>query len=634
MKNLNTNANNTNAKGEKAMRRESKFKIQGQTSIEKAAGRISSMYEDYKTSEELMLPAQIRFADIKDVVKLLSGNYAIADATGVVTEGVNRTLNAKTMKELSRCIDRCGEEGTSNKTGKRYVSYKPLIRSVKVIPRLGGGTAVVEVCSKYEVQEFFNKRIPSLDLNACTVEDLKAIQDDMQVIGRVLQEIAIDIAKDKSLDPGVDLKKVFKNLPVLSRLRRKSETGIVDNTKEISIMINDAVAKNPVINTGVKIDSIPYYSISTEKFEKDFIMDWASVLQDKLIEATQECINTQIMEVAQMAGATEEALEAYQLRINNGECIDEMTKIMDSFNHYVRSLNNSDHAHDEMNIRVSKAKATADKEVKAAFRDTLYAIGAAYGHDQATTRKLVYAATMTGGVHTANIGKAMNVLGEDDMLLMWSNEEGVAVEPVKIDLVEVFVELFDEEELSEMAVEFKDDIAYNEAGEEVAYGIGMEALNGKGVIIAQGNDFLFLPEKRKTIAPIGNRRIAFLNTLNHNGVITKIANKGERVVADEDVANTKSALLYASTVYFIPETKDGIERAVGVVVNVKDQATGQIRKESLVLGTTLKVGNEFVKDMFIDYKEVNGELKQTNNKKHQVDQVIETAYGLLLVLAC
>ena len=86
--------------------------------------------------------------------------------------------------------------------------------------------------------------------------------------------------------------------------------------------------------------------------------------------------------------------------------------------------------------------------------------------------------------------------------------------------------------------------------------------------------------------------------------------------------------------YFIPETKDGIERAVGVVVNVKDQATGQIRKESLVLGTTLKVGNEFVKDMFIDYKEVNGELKQTNNKKHQVDQVIETAYGLLLVLAC
>ena len=115
---VNTTGANTNAntKGEGTMRRQSKFTMAAKTKIEAAAARIGKMYDGYKTEEELMLPAEIRFKDIKDVVKLLSKNYAIADATGVVTEGVNRTLNAKDMTELSKSIAGCGEKGTEEKS--------------------------------------------------------------------------------------------------------------------------------------------------------------------------------------------------------------------------------------------------------------------------------------------------------------------------------------------------------------------------------------------------------------------------------------------------------------------------------------------------------------------------------------
>ena len=634
MTNLNLNNKtiagaNTNTKGENTMRagrKQSGFVSIAKDAVEAKLMDAYTMFNGYKNNVSMMMPEKVCFANIKDVVKFLSNNYAIADATGMITEGVYRVLNATSIEEVAKAIKDFGKAGTEAGTGQRYVEYGELVKSTHVVPRLGGGAMRVRTCSRFEVQEFFNKRVVNLDLAACNKEDLAAIKADMQVIGRVLQEIAIDIAKDKSLDAGVDLKEVFTYIPVLSRLVRKADDGLVDNVKSITSMIEDAISKNPVVNTGVEIDSITAYAVEMKKFDQEYIKDWASELQEKLVVATQEFFNEQVMPVVKMAGVTKEDLEIQQLVINNGDCIKEINHVMDLyFSKYVRSLGEkTDHKNDDMNARVASARTAADKEVKAAFRDTLYAICAAYGHDAAMTRKLVYGATMVKGVHKANIAKAMAVLGEEDMLLMWSNEEGVNLEAVNVELDESFVDLFDAGVVTEMEVTFVDDVATNEFGEEVAYGCGMTALNGEGTIITEGNEFKFLPAKKTTVAPIGTKRVAFLNRFNRGGIMTPFIEDGSKVIVDQEEVTLESLLLNSGNAFFIPQAKTGDERAVGVVVN----------GAPMILGTTIKVGDKYIQDMFIDYKEIAGEKVQANNKKHTIEQVISTEHGMLLVLSC
>ena len=647
---INTTTNTV--KGANTMRKQSNFTTIAKNAVESKMMDAYKMFDGYKNNETLMMPSKVCFANIKDMVKFLSNNYAIADATGMITEGVYRVLNASSINELSKAIKDFGKNGTELKSGQRYVEYGELVKSTHVVPRLGGGSMRVRICSKYEVQEFFNNRIVNLDINACNEEDLKAIKADMQVIGRVLQEIAIDIAKDKSLDAGVGLKEIFTFIPVLSRLIRKTDDSLVDNVKSITSMVEDAISKNPVINTGVEIESIPSYAVEVKKFDQEYIKDWASEVQENLVAATQEFFNEQVMPVVKMAGVTKEDLEIQQLVINNGECVNELDKVMQLyFSHYVRSLNEATkHSDDEMKSRVNNAKQSADKVVKEAFRDTLYAICASYGHDAAMARKLVYGATMKNGIHKASITKAMSVLGEEDMLLMWSNEEGIAVEAVKVELAEMFEELFDAEEINSMAVNFIDDVAYNSEGEEVAYGCGMTALNGEGTIIAEGNEFKFLPNKNTTVAPIGTKRVAFIDKLlDDNGVLVPFSNNGNQIVPTEVAKDRADEILGAVNAYFVPKTTDGqainmknIVTNVGIVVDAKDPVTGKVltdengnaKKLNKIVGTTVKVGAAYVNDMFIDYKEVAGEKVLANNKKHVVEQAIETKYGILLVLSC
>ena len=647
-------ANNNNTilsnKGENNMetivrgtvRRNSKFGAAAKATMESRMMDAYNMFKGYKTETELMMPKKICFANIEDLVKFFSKNYAIAGATGIVTEGVYRVINATSVEEISKTVKGFGEVGTEAKSGQRYVEYGKLIQSVKVVPRLGGGAMTIKSCSKFEVKEFFT-RLKNLDTNALTMEDVKAIQDDMQIIGRVMQEIAIDIAKDKSLDAGVDLMDVFAYIPALSRLIRKSDTGMVDNVKDITSMIEDAISKNPVINTGVEIDSIPNYAVTVEEFEAEHIKDWASRLQMKVAAATEDFFNTQVMPVVKMAGVTKEDLEIQQLIINHGTFVKEVVKIMDLYNAYIRSLESTtDHKNDDMNARVSAAKTSADKEVKAAFRDTLYAMGRTYGYDEAMVRKLVYGATMVKGVHKANMAKAMGVLGEEDMLLMWSNEEGIALEAVNVELVEVFEELFDAEEIDSMAVNFIDDIAYNEFGEEVAYGCGMKALNGEGTIVAEGNEFKFLPAKSTKVAPIGTKRVALMNRYNNNGLMSPFFEAGSKTISAQDEEDIEKIFFSSENAFFIPQTKTGEQCAIGVLVNKIDPLTKQVVlnpdgtpvKEPKLMGTAVQVGDGYVNDMFVDYKEVAGVKVQANNKKHTIEKAINTKYGILLVLSC
>lgn len=635
---MNTNAktmnNNTNLnnKGENTMKTKKKSTFMTNLKNRETEGFTSAyaMFDGYTIAEKYMMPKKINFKNVNDKMKFFSQGYAIAGATGVVTEGVYRVLNAANIDQLSKTIKNFGKEGTKARTGQTYTAFPQLIKSTQVIPRLGGGSMRVRVCSRFEVKEFFD-RITKLDTNALTMDDLNAIKDDMNVIGRVMQEIAIDIAKNKDLDAGVDLMDVFAYIPVLSRLVRKADDGVVDNTKSIKSMVRDAIAKNPVINNETVIDSIPDYKIDFKEFEQEYIKDWASDLQVKLARSTEDFFNDEdgMMSLVKTAGVTREDLEIEQLVINNGDCVDEMKKIIDLYDMYVRSLSSSNEEDGEMASRIKAAKVAADKEVKSAFRDNLYAIGRSYGFEDSVTRKLVYGATMKNkhgfGVQNANISKAMAVLGEDDILLMWSNEEGITREAAEVELVEVYTELFTDEEISELKVSFTNDIGYNEEGEIVAYGCNFDQINGTGTIVEDGYKFMFIPDKDVNLAPIGNKRVAFMNRyLNAEGFMNKFMENKEVVISDAERTLLEQSLTCSGDLFFIPVTKIGDENAIGIVRN------GQ----PVILGTSIKVGNSYHNDMFMATKVVGGVTVPANNKKHSVDKCIACDYGMLLTLNC
>lgn len=660
MKNLlNNTIAGTNNKGENTMNtsiRESKFgAISEKVLNTRTTTGVYKMFKGYKENVSLAIPEKVCISQIDDMVKFLSNNYAIADATGTITEGVNRVLNATSIKEAAKSIRDCGKIGTNSKTGQRYKGYGTLNRSTKVAPKLGGGSMTIYTCSKYEVAQYF-QRLNNLDLNACNNEDLALIKADMQIIGRVLQEIAIDMAKDKSLDAGVDLKKVFTYLPVASRLVSTDETSIVSNSKEIMTMVEDAIGKNPVENTGQIIDSIPNYALSIKDFsDVKHIDDWAFDVIKRATKSAENFFNDQVMNTVKKAGATKEDQEIYQLKVNYGHVIDEMIHIIELCDKYINSVTGkaSNHSDNDMSIRVATAKSCADKEVKAAFRDTLYAIGRGHGLEDSLTRKLVYAATMKNGIHKANISKAMRVLGEEDMLLMWSNEEGINIEAVEVELDEAFVDLFDDGTITEMKVTFKDDIATNESGEEVAYGLGMTALNGEGTIKVDEEDensFVFIPNRKTDVAPIGTKRVALINkTYDDNGVFVPFFSKGKEVVPAQTSEDRADEIVEAKAAYFVPKTTNNqalnmsnIITNVGIVVDKIDPSTGKpekdingnVKKVNKLVGTTIKVGQAYINDMFINYKEIAGEKVLANNKKHIVEQAINIKDGILLVLSC
>ena len=229
------------------------------------------------------------------------------------------------------------------------------------------------------------------------------------------------------------------------------------------------------------------------------------------------------------------------------------------------------------------------------------------------------------------------------MLLMWSNEEGVNMEAVNVEIAESFVDLFDAGVVTEMKVAFVDDVATNEFGEEVAYGIGMEALNGEGTIMAKENGFVFVPAKKTTVAPIGNKRVAFIDrAADNNGVLVPFMKGGQEIVPAQKAAEIADQIVAANNqaVYFVPKTTDGqavnmknIVTNVGIVVDAKDEQ-GNIVKVNKIVGTTIKVGQAYINDMFISYKEIAGEKVLANNKKHIIEQAINTESGILLVLSC
>lgn len=139
-------------------------------------------------------------------------SYSFGSLVGVTTTGVNLGLtilsNADqffndgqlSLTKIRKVFKKLGAEY------ERGYKYQPVFNRANkatVLNKFGSALELVRV-SAHEVREF-DARIKRIDVYCCTKEDLVLIAKDLDIIGRAMQELAIDVTKDKSKDIGYNI---------------------------------------------------------------------------------------------------------------------------------------------------------------------------------------------------------------------------------------------------------------------------------------------------------------------------------------------------------------------------------------------------------------------------------------------
>lgn len=116
-----------------------------------------------------------------------------------IQTGVGKTITC--AEDLAKVFKVCSKK--NNGSGVRYITengespiFQEGVNIIKVSTGMGMTNTLYKV--SYHEQAKFIEVLSSLDLTALTEEDIKMIIRDLDLIGRAMQEIAIDSAKDKS----------------------------------------------------------------------------------------------------------------------------------------------------------------------------------------------------------------------------------------------------------------------------------------------------------------------------------------------------------------------------------------------------------------------------------------------------
>lgn len=238
-------------------------------------------------------------------------SYSYGSLVGVTTTGVslgltvasnpeqfftNGVLNYFKIRKVFKNI------GLKRIAGYRYESVFVTGKNKDVaINKFGRLSEFVRV-SRHEVEEFDN-RLKNVDVNACTVEDLKLIAKDLDVIGRAMQELAIDVTKDKSKDIGY-------NVMSFIEVKTKTHSRLVKAGK-FSNNIDDVI--NEHIDNK-KIES--KYALTTDCF---YLSDANTSNKTEISKAIVEDVAGEMMEQinAGYGSAFDELVELFKLSNNS-----------------------------------------------------------------------------------------------------------------------------------------------------------------------------------------------------------------------------------------------------------------------------------------------------------------------------
>lgn len=288
--------------------------------------------------------------------------------------------------------------GTKKIEGKKYTSVFPVnVNRVSVINKFNRVAEIVRV-SSVEVKEF-ESRLKELDYAVTTASDLEVIAKDLDIIGRAMQELAIDVTKDKSKDIGIDIKSIINiKTDATSRLIKK---GMFTNN------IDEIVSE---YNNSDKITKEYKIELSNKRVLNEVK---ATNLNDLAIAAIEDTAGDIMEEIN--AGYTEgfkDLIDLYKCTNNNMydiyECVlrQAMTGKDKALTHMVKcarvamySINSLYKIKDG-----TKVNSTYIKEVGAKLRAGLYTEGAKFNYEPKTVVKIAIAASFC---HLKNDGSIL-----------------------------------------------------------------------------------------------------------------------------------------------------------------------------------------------------------------------------------
>ena len=327
-------------------------------------------------------------------------SFATGSMVGITTIGIESALSLATstyqylkdgkvdIDKVARVIRNIGEEPVAE---YRYVSvFNYNVNKAFAISKFNRGSIFIRV-SAHEIKEF-QKRIKMIDVLSIQPEDLVTIAYDMDIIGRALQELSIDVTKDKSKDIGYDINSLIN-------MSNKTKSNVIKN----------AVIKN---NISEIVEEKIYKGTVTKKYTMEAMIEGKPMSQ--VDSNDKEELSTAYIE--NLGGDCKDAINAGYMK--GFEPIVELLKVSsnDAYqvfkNRVERASQNSNQKDVIMNQIITAARIAMDiindlygkkqydntitssyiKEVAAKLRNAIYTVGAKYGVDPVNTVKIAMSA--------------------------------------------------------------------------------------------------------------------------------------------------------------------------------------------------------------------------------------------------
>lgn len=368
------------------------------------ANGIAGLYNNEARIDKKLLDTALTSVDTTKLDNIQRAfavsSFATGSMVGITTIGIESALSLATstyqylkdgkvdIDKVARVIRNIGEKPVAE---YRYVSvFNYNVNKAFAISKFNRGSIFIRV-SAHEIKEF-QKRIKMIDVLAIQPEDLVTIAYDMDIIGRALQELSIDVTKDKSKDIGYDINSLIN-------MSNKTKSNVIKN----------AVIKN---NISEIVEEKIYKGTVTKKYTMEAMIEGKPMSQ--VDSNDKEELSSAYIE--NLGGDCKDAINAGYMK--GFEPIVELLKVSSNdayqvFKNRVETASQNSNQKDViMNQIITAARVAMDiinnlygkkqydntitssyiKEVAAKLRNAIYTVGAKYGVDPVNTVKIAMSA--------------------------------------------------------------------------------------------------------------------------------------------------------------------------------------------------------------------------------------------------
>lgn len=183
--------------------------------------------------------------------------YVCGSEVGKNTVRIDAGKTITCADDLLKVFKPCTKK--NNGTGVRYVTedgqspvFQEGVNVIEVTTGMGATNTLYKI--SYHEKNRFEEILSKIDLTAITDEDIAMIKKDLDIIGRAMQEIAIDSAKDKTKGEGwgkienlINQIKMLVNVPVshnfedLKRMKYRSEVDGIGDIADYAMKFDAAL---------------------------------------------------------------------------------------------------------------------------------------------------------------------------------------------------------------------------------------------------------------------------------------------------------------------------------------------------------------------------------------------------------